>query len=100
MTRRGRHQDGLRDELATGLAAERAALAGRLRARGRPEADIARRVDGLRHVQAGEAAVYGYPDLADELLGGAARAGPCRPVTSTPAPAPGNIASAGRCACT
>jgi len=69
VTRRGCQQDGLRDALARGLAAERAALAGRLRARGRPETDATRRVAGLRRVQAGEAAVYGYPGLARELRG-------------------------------
>ena len=67
MTPRGRQQAGLRGALARGLAAERAALAARLRGRGWPEPDIARSVDGLTRMQAGEAALYGYPDLAQEL---------------------------------
>ena len=67
MTGRGRQPNGLRDGLARGLAAERAAFAVRLRARGVPEPDTARRVDALTRMHAGEADLYGYPDLAQEL---------------------------------
>ena len=67
MTPRGRQPNGLRGALARGLAAERAAFAARLRARELPEPDIARRVDALTRMHAGEAALYGYPDLAQEL---------------------------------
>ncbi len=49
------------------LARERAALAGRLRSRGHPEADIAGRVAALGCLHAAEAAVYGYPLLAEQL---------------------------------
>jgi hypothetical protein len=53
--------------LARGLAAERETLAGRLRHRARPEEDIARRVAALRLVHAAEVALYGFPDLAEQL---------------------------------
>jgi hypothetical protein len=56
-----------KDGLARGLAAERAAFASRLRARGQPETEVARRVDQLTLVHAAEVTLYGFPDLAREL---------------------------------
>ena len=63
------------DGLASGLAAERTAFALRLRARGQPETEVARRVDQLTLVCAAEVTLYGFPDLAQELR---------RPVAGTP----------------
>ena len=56
-----------KDGLASGLAAERAAFAERLRARGQPETEVARRVSRLTLVHAEEVTLYGFPDLAQEL---------------------------------
>ena len=67
MTGPARWPNDLRDGLARGLAAERVRFAARLRGREVPEPDIARRVDALTRMHAGEAELYGYPDLAREL---------------------------------
>jgi len=56
-----------KDGLASGLAAERAAFASRLRARGQPETEVARRVTQLALVHAAEVTLYGFPGLAQEL---------------------------------
>lgn len=53
--------------LAWALAFQRVALVETLRARRISEAEITCRVDELRYVQAGQAAICGYPDLAAEL---------------------------------
>lgn len=56
-----------KEGLASGLAAERTMLAARLRARGQPETEVARRVRALTFVHAAEVTLYGFPDLAQEL---------------------------------
>lgn len=56
-----------KDGLASGLAAERAAFAWRLRGRGQPETEVTRRVDQLTLVHAAEVTLYGFPDLGQEL---------------------------------
>jgi len=56
-----------KEGLDSGLAAERAMLAARLRARGQPEAEVARRVRALTLVHAAEVTLYGFPGLAQEL---------------------------------
>ena len=55
------------DGLASGRAAERAAFALRLRSRGQPETEVARRAAQLTLVHAAEVTLYGFPDLGQEL---------------------------------
>jgi hypothetical protein len=56
-----------KDGLASGLAAERAAFALRLRGRGQPETEVARRAAQLTLMHAAEVTLYGFPGLAQEL---------------------------------